>query len=130
MVSSQPPLFSATASSGGPPFGRNDFPLPLLLGGDTGPTSDPQFHIKARSARFGSQFEWVPKSSSFTVTGKVEGDFEADYTDVNNRNISSARSSQFGLRLAYMRLDTKLGTLPWFAEFGQDWLLVFFPLSQ
>ena len=115
---------SDTASSGGPTFGSNDFPLPLLLGGDTGPTSDPQFHIKARSTRFGSQFEWVPKSSSFTVTGKVEGDFEADYTDVNNRNISSARSSQFGLRLAYMRLDTKLGTLPWFAEFGQDWLLI------
>jgi hypothetical protein len=115
---------SDTASSGGATFGSNDFPLPLLLGGDTGPTSDPQFHIKARSARFGSQFEWVPKNSSFTVTGKVEGDFEADYTDVNNRNISSARSSQFGVRLAYMRLDTKLGALPWFAQFGQDWLLV------
>jgi hypothetical protein len=115
---------SDTASSGGATFGSNDFPLPLLLGGDTGPTPDPQFHIKARSARIGSQFEWVPKNSSFAVTGKVEGDFEADYTDVNNRNISSARSSQFGLRLAYMRLDTKLGTLPWFAEFGQDWLLV------
>ena len=115
---------SDTASSGGATFGSNDFPLPLLLGGDTGPTSDPQFHIKARSARFGSQFEWVPKNSSFTVTGRIEGDFEADYTDVNNRNISSARSSQFGVRLAYMRLDTKLGTLPWFAQFGQDWLLV------
>ena len=115
---------SDTASSGGATFGSNDFPLPLLLGGDTGPTSDPQFHIKARSARLGGQFEWVPKNSSFTVTGKVEGDFEADYTDVNNRNISSARSSQFGVRLAYMRLDTKLGTLPWFAQFGQDWLLV------
>src|SRR4029077_6677115 len=115
---------SDTASSGGSPFGINDFPLPLLLGGDTGPPADPQFHIKARSARLGGQFEWVPKNSSFTVTGKVEGDFEADYTDVNNRNISSARSSQFGVRLAYMRLDTKLGTLPWFAQFGQDWLLV------
>src|SRR6201997_2805203 len=115
---------SDTASSGGATFGSNDFPLPLLLGGDTGPTSDPQFHIKARSARLGGQFEWVPKNSSFTVTGRCEGDFEADYTDVNNRNISSARSSQFGVRLAYMRLDSKLGTLPWFAQFGQDWLLV------
>src|SRR5713101_8607132 len=113
-----------TASSGGPTFGSNDFPLPLLLG-DTGPKSDPQFHIKARSFRIGSQFEWVPKGSDVTVTGKVEGDFEGDYTDVNNRNISSYRSSQFGIRLAYVRLDTKLGgTLPWFAEFGQDWNLV------
>jgi len=115
---------SDTASSGGATFGSNDFPLPLLLGGDTGPTPDPQFHIKARSARIGGQFEWVPKNSSITVTGKVEGDFEADYTDVNNRNISSVRSSQFGIRLAYARLDAKLGTLPWFAQFGQDWLLV------
>src|SRR5260370_478945 len=40
-------------------------------------------------------------------------------------NICSVGSSQFGLRLAYMRLDTKLGdTLPWFAEFGQDWSLI------
>jgi len=36
-----------TASSGGPTFGSQDFPLPLLLA-DTGPTSDPQVHIKAR----------------------------------------------------------------------------------
>ncbi len=114
-----------TASSGGPTFGSQDWPLPLLIGGDTGPTSDPQFHIKARSFRIGSQFEWVPKNSNVTVTAKVEGDFEGDYTDVNNRNISSVRSSQFGLRLAYMRLDDKLGgTLPVFAEFGQDWALI------
>jgi hypothetical protein len=114
-----------TASSGGATFGSQDWPLPLLIGGDTGPTSDPQFHIKARSFRIGSQFEWVPKNSNMTITGKVEADYEGDYTDVNNRNISSVRSSQFGLRLAYMRLDTKLGgTLPWFAEFGQDWSLI------
>jgi len=114
-----------TASSGGPTFGSQDWPLPLLIGGDTGPTSDPQFHIKARSFRIGSQFEWVPKNSNMTITGKVEADYEGDYTDVNNRNISGVRSSQFGLRLAYMRLDTKLGgTLPWFAEFGQDWSLI------
>src|SRR6266481_6212164 len=114
-----------TASSGGPTFGDQDWPLPLLIGGDTGPTSGAQFHIKARSFRVGSQFEWVPKNSNMTITGKVEADFEGDYTDVSNRNISAARSSQFGIRLAYMRLDTKLGgTLPWFAEFGQDWSLV------
>ncbi len=45
-----------TASSGGGTFGSQDWPLPLLIGGDTGPTSDPSFHIKARSARFGSLF--------------------------------------------------------------------------
>ena len=114
-----------TASSGGATFGSNDFPLPLLIGGDTGPTSDPQFHIKDRSFRIGSQFEWVPQSKNLTLTGKIEADFEGDYTNVNNRNISGMRSSQFSLRVAYMRLDTKLGgTLPWFAEFGQDWSLI------
>jgi len=112
-----------TASSGGGTFGSQDWPLPLLLA-DTGPTSDPQFHIKARSFRIGSQAEWVPKNSDFTITGRVEADFEGDYTDVSNRNISSVRSNQFSLRLAYMRLDHKLGNIPWFAEFGQDWSLL------
>ena len=114
---------SDTASSGGPTFGSQDWPLPLLLA-DTGPTSDPQFHIKARSFRIGANTEWVPKNSGFTITGKVEADFEGDYTDVNNRNISSDRSNEFCLRLAWMRIDHKLGDLPWFAEFGQDWNLV------
>ena len=114
---------SETASSGGPTFGSQDWPLPLLLG-DTGPTSDPQFHIKDRSFRIGAQTEWVPKNSGFTITGRVEGDFEGDYTDVSNRNISSYRSNQFTLRLAWMRLDHKIGGLPWYALFGQDWSLI------
>jgi hypothetical protein len=113
-----------TASSGGGTFGAQDWPLPLLIGGDTGPTSDPQLFLKARSTRAGALFEWVPKNSDFTITARVEADFEGDYTDVSNRNISSVRSSQFDLRMAYMRLDHNLGTLPWFAEFGQDWSLM------
>ena len=117
---------SDTASSGGATFGSQDWPLPLLLGDTTAATPDhnPQVHLKARSFRIGMQTEWVPKNSGFTITGRVEGDFEGDYTDVSNRNISSVRSSQFGLRLAWMRLDHKLGGLPWFAEFGQDWSLL------
>jgi len=114
---------SDTASSGGPTFGSNDFPLPLLLG-DTGPTSDPQVHIKARSFRIGSQFEWAPKDSNLVVTGRLEADYEGDFTNANSVNISSVRNGQFRTRLAWARLDTKLGgSLPWFAEFGQDWTL-------
>jgi len=113
-----------TANSGGGTFGDQDWPLPLLIGGDTGPTGGSEFHIKARSFRIGSQFQWVPKNSDFTITGKVEADYEGDYTDVSNRNISSVRSNQMSLRLAYMRLDHKLGDTPWFAEFGQDWSLL------
>jgi len=114
---------SDTASSGGPTFGSQDWPLPLLLA-DTGPTSDPQVHIKARSFRIGAQTEWVPKNSDFTLTGKIEADFEGDYTDVNNRNISGSARSQFSLRQAWVRLDHKIGYLPWFAEFGEDWSLL------
>lgn len=114
---------SDTASSGGPTFGSQDWPLPLLLA-DTGPTSDPQVHIKARGFRIGAQTEWVPKGSDFTITGKIEGDFEGDYTDVNNRNISGVARSQFSLRQAWVRLDHKIGDVPWFAEFGEDWSLL------
>ncbi len=114
---------SDTASSGGPNFGSQDFPLPLLLA-DTGPTSDPQVHIKARAFRIGSQFEWVPKNSNFVVTGRLEADYEGDFTNQNSVNISSVRNGQLRTRLAWARLDTKLGgSLPWFAEFGQDWTL-------
>jgi hypothetical protein len=112
-----------TATSGGGTFGANDFPLPLLLG-DTGPTSGAQFHVKARSMRVGTMFEWVPKGSDLVVTGRLETDFEGDYTTVNNRNISSVRNPQLSIRLAYVRLDTKFADIPVFAEFGQDWTLL------
>jgi hypothetical protein len=114
---------SDTASSGGPTFGSQDFPLPLLLA-DTGPTSDPQVHIKARAFRIGSQFEWVPKNSNFVVTGRVEADYEGDFTNQNSVNISSPRNGQLRTRLAWARLDTKVAdSLPIFWEFGQDWTL-------
>jgi hypothetical protein len=111
-----------TASSGGAQFADQDFPLPLLQG-DTGPNGNPYFLIKARSFRIGSQFEWVPQNSDLVITGKLETDFEGDYTSVNNRSISAARSNQLSLRLAYVRLDKHVGGIPVYAEFGQDWSL-------
>lgn len=115
---------SDTASSGGANFGSQDFPLPLLIGGDTGPTGDPQVHIKARSFRIGSQFEWVPKDSALVITGRVEADWEGDFTNQNSVNISSIRNGQFRTRLSWARLDTKIAdSLPVFVEFGQDWTL-------
>jgi hypothetical protein len=112
-----------TTNSGGGTFGSNDFPLPLLLG-DTGPDKGSQFRVKARSARFGANVFWPINGPNITLTGKIEFDWEGDYTIVNNRNVSSIRSSQASLRLAWMRLDAKLGSVPWFAEFGQDWTLL------
>ncbi|HEV8132985.1 MAG TPA: hypothetical protein VGQ81_17180 [Acidobacteriota bacterium] len=110
-----------TASHGGAIFGSNDFVQGPLLLGDTGPNGDPQFHIKDRAMRLGFDFEWPDASKTLTLTGKLEFDFEGDFTNVNNRNISAVRSSMPSLRLAWVRLDTTLGGTPFFAQFGQDW---------
>jgi hypothetical protein len=100
----------------------DDFPLPFYIFGDSGPNGSPEFHIKARSTRLGSMFEWIDPSPKLAVTGKVEMDFEGNYTATDNRNISSVRSSQMSLRLAFGRLDysaTDKTTV--FGVFGQDW---------
>lgn len=112
-----------TTNSGGSVFGNNDFPLPLLLG-DTGPNAGDQFRIKARSARFGANVFYPINGPDITLTGKIEFDWEGDYEVANNRNISSIRSPQASLRLAWARMDAKIGGVPWFAEFGQDWTLL------
>jgi hypothetical protein len=101
--------------------GGDDFPLPGFLG-DTGPNSAPEFHIKARSTRFGNNFEWLDPSSSVTVTGKFEMDFEGNFNRSDNRNLSSIRSSNPSIRLAYGRIDWKLNdTNTLTAVMGQDW---------
>ncbi len=104
------------------PYG-NDFPLPgFALGMDVGPSKSPEFHVKARAARFGSNFEWPDISPKVSVTGKLEADFEGDFTRVNNRSISSIRSSQVSLRLAYGRVDYKAtDKTSLFLLAGQDW---------
>ena len=112
-----------TTNSGGNTFGSNDFPLPLLLG-DTGPNSGDQFRIKARATRAGVNFFYPIAGPNIILTGKMEMDWEGDYTTVNNRNISSIRSSQLSLRLAFARIDAKWGDTDVFAELGQDWTLL------
>ncbi|HEX4003545.1 MAG TPA: hypothetical protein VHX36_12915 [Candidatus Acidoferrales bacterium] len=101
--------------------GGDDFPLPGFIT-DTGPTASPEFHVKARSTRLGTNFEWIDPSEKITLTGKIEVDFEGNFTRADNRNLSSIRSSTPSIRLAYGRLDYKAGdhdTLS--ALFGQDW---------
>lgn len=114
-------LVDQTASSGGPIFGSNDFPQGPLLLADTGPTADGQFHIKDRALRLGTDFEWPDALPNLSLTGKLEFDFEGNFTNVNNRNISANRSSQPSLRLAWARMDTKIADTPVFFQFGQDW---------
>jgi hypothetical protein len=101
--------------------GGDDFPLPGFLT-DTGPEGSPEFHVKARASRFGVNFEWLDPSPSLTVTGKLEADFEGNFSRADNRNLSSIRSSMPSIRLAYVRLDYKLGERDTIsALLGQDW---------
>jgi hypothetical protein len=99
----------------------NDFPLPLLAA-DTGPNNSPEFHVRARGLRLGANFEWLDVAPKTTLTGKIEFDFEGDFTRVNNRNISSIRSSQPSIRLAWVRIDRRFAENDSaFMLFGQDW---------
>jgi hypothetical protein len=99
----------------------NDFPLPLLAA-DTGPNNSSEFHLRARGLRLGANFEWLDLAPKTTLTGKIEFDFEGDFTRVNNRNITSIRSSQPSLRLAWVRIDRRFSDKnSAFILFGQDW---------
>jgi hypothetical protein len=90
----------------------------------TGPTQDPEFHIKARSTRIGANFEWPDASPRLTFTGRVEGDYEGNFSEVDNRDVSSIRSNAFQLRLAFARMDyAASGKTDIYFEGGQDWSL-------
>lgn len=105
------------------PYG-NDFPLPGFIGAFNGPDQMSEFHIRDRQLRLGSNFEWLDISPNVIVTGKLELDFEGNFTRANNVNISSIRNSQPRIRLGYGRLDWKASentTVNFLA--GQDWTL-------
>ncbi len=107
----------------------DDFPFPgiWLNSGNilsTGPTKDPEVHVKARSTRFGLNLEWPDISKNLTLTGKIEGDFEGNFSEVDNRDVSSIRSNMPQLRLAYVRLDYHASeNTDVFFLGGQDWTL-------
>lgn len=102
------------------PYG-NDFPLPGFIGDINGPDTFPEFHVKARFIRIGSNFEWLD-SPKLVVTGKLEADFEGNFSRANNRNISTIRSNMFQFRLGYGRIDYHAtDTTSVFGLFGQDW---------
>jgi hypothetical protein len=112
------------------PYGT-DMPLPAFINVSTstgstafdpGPTGGSEWHTKARFARLGLGFDWPDASPTTALTGRLEFDFEGNYTRSLNRNISTIRSSQASIRLAYGRVDHKLSdTTSIFGLFGQDW---------
>jgi len=102
----------------------DDFIVPGFLNADTGPNTNPAFHVKARATRFGANFEWPDIEKKLTLTGKIEGDFEGNFSRADNRNISSIRSNMPQLRLAYARLDYAASDMTdVFFEGGQDWTI-------
>ena len=102
------------------PYG-NDFPLPGFIGDINGPDTLPEFHVKARFIRLGSNFEWLD-TPKLVITGKLEADFEGNFSRVNNRNISTIRSNMFQFRLGYGRIDYHVtDKTSIFGLFGQDW---------
>jgi hypothetical protein len=109
----------------------DDFPFPgiWLNAGpnstfNTGPTEDPEVHVKARSTRFGLNVEWPDMSKNLTLTGKIEGDFEGNFREADNRDVSSIRSNAPQLRLAFVRLDYHASeNTDLFFVGGQDWTL-------
>lgn len=102
------------------PYG-NDFPLPGFNAMPNTTNAIPEFHLKARSSRFGANFEWLD-SPNVVITGKVEADFEGNFSRANNRNISSIRSNALQIRLGYGRIDWKANDKnSIFFLAGQDW---------
>ncbi|HTW30156.1 MAG TPA: hypothetical protein VMD76_00660 [Candidatus Sulfotelmatobacter sp.] len=107
----------------------DDFPYPgIWLNSSsvlsTGPTQDPSFHIKARASRFGANFEWLDISPKISLTGRVEGDFEGGFSEVDNADVSSIRNPTPRLRLAYVRMDYAVTSRSdVFFEGGQNWSL-------
>lgn len=107
----------------------DDMPFPgLFLSStsilNTGPTKDPEFHLKARSTRIGANFEWPDVSPKLTITGKIEGDYEGNFSEVDNRDVSSIRSSMFSFRQGWVRLDYAASDqTDIYFEGGQDWTL-------
>jgi len=106
----------------------DDFPIPaglmLLPGSNTGPNADPEFHMKARQSRIGINLEWPSISKKLVLTGRFEADFEGNFNESDNADVTSIRNPNLRLRLAYARVDYHASdrTSLYFVG-GQDWTL-------
>jgi hypothetical protein len=70
----------------------------------------------------GANFEWPDFSTNTAITGRFEFDYEGNFTRSLNRNVSTIRSSQASIRLAYGRIDHRFtDRTSAFGLFGQDW---------
>jgi len=97
--------------------------LPGVGNADSGPNGSPSFYLKGSATRIGSNFEWPDiAGSDNTLTGRIEADFEGNFSRAQNRNVSSLRTRMLVLRLAYARLDHKFSdSTTGFILAGVDW---------
>ena len=97
--------------------------IPGVSNSDGGPDGSPQFRVKARAARIGMNIEFPDiAGSNNSLTGRIEGDFEGNYSRAQNRNVSSLRTNMFSIRVAWARIDHKFSdSTSGFLLFGQDW---------
>jgi hypothetical protein len=107
----------------------DDFPIPaglmLLPGSNTGPNAGPEFHMRARQSRIGLNLEWPGgNSKKLTLTGRFEADFEGNFNESDNADVTSIRNPNLRLRLAWARVDYRATdkTSVFFVG-GQDWTL-------
>ncbi len=106
----------------------DDFPIPaglmLLPDSNTGPNAGPEFHMRARQSRIGINLEWPSKSKKLVLTGRIEADFEGNFNEADNADVTSIRNPNLRLRLAYARIDYRYSdkTSLLFVG-GQDWTL-------
>lgn len=90
----------------------------------TGTSNKPNsFRVKTRSIRTGVSFMAPDVNKKFDISSVFEFDWEGNYSITTNNNIGAIRSPAPRLRIAYVRLDTKLGGVPVFLKVGQDWSL-------
>jgi len=90
---------------------------------DSGPNGSPTFYLKASATRMGANFEWPDiAGANNTLTGRIEADFEGNFSRSQNRNVSSVRTRMLALRLAWARIDHKFSdSTTGFILAGMDW---------
>lgn len=97
--------------------------LPGVGDTDSGPNGSPTFYLKGSATRMGSNFEWPDiAGGNNTLTGRIEADFEGNFSRAQNRNVSSVRTRMLALRLAFLRLDHQVSdSTTLFFLAGMDW---------
>jgi len=90
---------------------------------DSGPNGSPTFYLKASATRMGANFEWPDiAGANNTLTGRIEADFEGNFSRAQNRNVSSLRTRMLALRLAWARIDHRFSdSTTGFILAGMDW---------